>query len=156
RFTLQVRFEPSQRASAETIRNLKIGDNEGHFIPLAQLADIQDEEGPAQISREGGQRRISIEMNVRGRDLASFVAEAQTAVAKHVSLPEGYSMEWGGQFEQLQSASRRLALVVPLALSLIFVLLYFHFGATLPASLIFLNIPLAATGGIAALLLRGM
>lgn len=156
RFVLQVRFESEQRSTAEAIRNLKIGDKDGHFIPLAQLAEIEDEQGPAQISRENAQRRISVEMNVRGRDLASFVNDAEKAVQEQVQLPESYSIEWGGQFEQLQSASRRLLLVVPMALLLIFVLLYFNFGAVVPAVLIFLNIPLAATGGIVALLLRGM
>jgi len=156
RFTMQVRFPEQQRNSAGAISNLRVGDNEGHFIPLAQLADIQDEEGPAQISREGGQRRISVEVNVRGRDLASFVAEAQKAVAAKVKVPSGYELVWGGQFEQLQSASRRLMIVVPASLALIFFLLYFNFQAVLPAALIFLNIPLAATGGILALLLRGM
>jgi cobalt-zinc-cadmium resistance protein CzcA len=156
RFTMQVRFPEQQRNSAGAISNLRVGDNEGHFIPLAQLADIQDEEGPAQISREGGQRRISVEVNVRGRDLASFVVEAQKAVAAKVKVPSGYELVWGGQFEQLQSASRRLMIVVPASLALIFFLLYFNFQAVLPAALIFLNIPLAATGGILALLLRGM
>jgi len=156
RFALQIRFDEKQRMTTEEIGNLKVADNDGHFIPLAQLADIQDEEGPAQISREGGQRRISVEMNVRGRDLASFVGEAQKAVQEKVRLPEGYSIEWGGQFEQLQSASTRLSVVVPLALLLIFTLLYISFQAMLPAALIFLNIPLAATGGVVALLVRGM
>jgi len=156
RFALQVRFDSAQRSTIDAIRNLKIGDAEGHFIPLAQLADIEEEEGPAQISREGGQRRISIEMNVRGRDLAGFVKDAQAAVQSRVQVPDGYSIEWGGQFEQLASATRGLAMAVPLALVLIFVLLYFNFQSLLPAILIFLNIPLAATGGIAGLLLRGM
>ncbi|MEI9811291.1 MAG: CusA/CzcA family heavy metal efflux RND transporter [Acidobacteriota bacterium] len=156
RFTLQIRFEEHQRATVDTIRNLKVGDSEGHFIPLAQLADIVSEEGPAQISREGGQRRISVEMNVRGRDLASFVAEAQQAVGQKVHLADGYSIEWGGQFEQLQSAAKRLALIVPLALLFIFMLLYVHFQSLVPAMLIFLNIPLAATGGVLALLSRSM
>jgi cobalt-zinc-cadmium resistance protein CzcA len=156
RFALQVRFPEEQRATVDAVSNLRVGDTEGHFIPLAQLADIQDEEGPAQISREGGQRRISVEVNVRGRDLASFVADAQKAVSAKVKIPSGYQLEWGGQFEQLQSATQRLMIVVPAALTLIFVLLYLNFQAVLPALLIFLNIPLAATGGIAALLLRGM
>jgi cobalt-zinc-cadmium resistance protein CzcA len=156
RFTMQVRFPEEQRASIENIGDLRVGDNEGHFIPLAQLADIQEEEGPAQISREGGQRRISVEVNVRGRDLAGFVADAQRAVSAKVPIPNGYLLQWGGQFEQLQSASRRLMIVVPAALLLIFVLLYFNFQAAMPALLIFMNIPLAATGGILALLLRGM
>ena len=129
RFTMQVRFPEEQRNSVDTISNLRVGDSEGHFIPLAQLADIQDEEGPAQISREDGQRRISVELNVRGRDLASFVAAAQKAVAANVTIPSEYQLEWGGQFEQLQSASQRLAIVVPASLALIFVLLYFSFGS---------------------------
>jgi cobalt-zinc-cadmium resistance protein CzcA len=95
-------------------------------------------------------------MNVRGRDLAGFVTDAQRAVSSKVPIPSGYQLQWGGQFEQLQSASRRLMIVVPAALLLIFVLLYFNFQAAMPALLIFLNIPLAATGGILALLLRGM
>jgi len=156
RFTMQVRFPAEQRASIENIGDLRVGDNEGHFIPLAQLADIKEEDGPAQISREGGQRRISVEMNVRGRDLAGFVTDAQRAVSAKVPIPSGYQLQWGGQFEQLQNASRRLMIVVPAALMLIFVLLYFNFQAAMPAFLIFLNIPLAATGGILALLLRGM
>jgi len=156
RFIMQLRFPAYQRNSIDAIGNLRVGDNEGHFIPLAQLADITEESGPAQISREGGRRRISVEVNARGRDLASFVGEAQRAVAKRIQLPSGYQLEWGGQFEQLRSASQSLMIVVPAALILIFVLLYFNFQSGLPAVLIFLNIPLAATGGIVALLLRRM
>ena len=156
RFTLQVRFPLDERNTADAIGNLRVGDREGHFIPLAQVADIVDQEGPAQISRENGQRRINVEVNVRGRDLASFVADAQKAVGSKVAIPSGYQLSWGGQFEQLQSASQRLLIVVPAALILIFVLLYFNFQDAMPAILIFLNIPLAATGGIVALLSRGM
>ena len=156
RFPLQVRFESRQRSTAEAIRNLKVGDAEGHFIPISQLAEVIEEEGPAQISRENAQRRISVEVNVRGRDLGSFVAEARLTVEQQVELPEGYTVEWGGQFEQLESASQRLMIAVPLALLMIFVLLYLNFNAARPAVLIFLNIPLAATGGLLALLLRGM
>jgi heavy metal efflux system protein len=156
RFALQVRFEESQRSSAEAIRNVKVGDPDGHFIPLSQLADIIDEEGPAQVSRENGQRRVTVEVNVRNRDIGSFVNEARAAVEQKVRVPTGYTVEWGGKFEQLESASTRLMVAVPIALLLIFVLLYFNFQALLPAILIFLNIPLAATGGIFALALRGM
>jgi cobalt-zinc-cadmium resistance protein CzcA len=156
RFALQVRFEEAQRSSVDAIRNLKIGDAEGHFIPLGQLADITEEEGPAQISRENGQRRVSVEMNVRGRDLGSFVNEAKRTLQTKVQLPEGYFFEWGGQFQQLESAGRRLMIAVPLALLTIFVLLYLNFRSAAPAILIFLNVPLAATGGIIALLVRGM
>lgn len=156
RFALQIRFQDHQRNTIEAIGNLKVADDEGHFIPINQLADLINEPGPAQISREGAQRRISVEVNVRGRDLAGFVAEARRAVEQRVKLPAGYWIEWGGQFEQLESASRRLVIAVPVALLLIFVLLYFSFNAALPAFLIFLNVPLAATGGILALLVRGM
>ncbi|MEX2264474.1 MAG: CusA/CzcA family heavy metal efflux RND transporter [Bryobacteraceae bacterium] len=156
RYALQVRFEESQRSSVEAIRNLKVGDREGHFIPLVQLADVGEEEGPAQISRENAQRRIGVELNVRGRDLGSFVEEARRLVQTKVSIPPGYWIEWGGKFEQLEDASRRLALTVPVALLSIFILLYLNFHAVRPAMLIFLNIPLAATGGIFALWLRGM
>lgn len=156
RFALQVRFEEPQRSSAEAIRNVKVGDQDGHFIPLSQLADIIEEEGPAQVSRENGQRRVTVEVNVRNRDIGSFVNEARTAVEQKVRVPTGYTVEWGGKFEQLESASGRLLIAVPMALLLIFVLLYFNFQAVLPAILIFLNIPLAATGGIFALALRGM
>jgi Cu/Ag efflux pump CusA len=127
RYALETVPGVSEVATADMIRNLRVGDSEGHFIPLVQLADIQDEEGPAQISREGGQRRISVEVNARGRDLAGFVAEAQKAVAAKVKVPSGYELVWGGQFEQLQSASKRLMIVVPVALALIFALLYFNF-----------------------------
>ncbi len=156
RFPLQIRFEPEDRNSVEQIRRLTVGDDEGHFIPLSQLADVFEEEGPAQISRENVQRRISVEVNVRNRDLAGFVADARRAVQQKVTLPAGYSMEWGGQFEQLQSASKRLAVAVPLALLLIYSLLYLNFHSFRTAALILLNVPLAATGGIAALLIRGM
>src|SRR5581483_7964567 len=126
----------------------------GRQIPLSQLADIRTETGLAQISRENIHRRLAVETNVRGRDLASFVADAQRAVEAQVPLPKGYWIEWGGQFEQLQEASARLSIVVPLALFLIFVLLYSTFNAVRAAILIFLNVPLAATGGIFALALR--
>jgi len=156
RFVIQVRVEPAQRASIDAVRNLKVGDKEGHFIPLAQLADVWEEEGPAQVSRENAQRRISVEVNVRGRDIASFVAEAKRTVAQSVDLTAGYTLDWGGKFEQLESASRRLAIAIPVALLFIFVLLYLHFRAARPALLIFLNVPLAATGGVLALAARGM
>jgi cobalt-zinc-cadmium resistance protein CzcA len=156
RFALQVRFEQPHRENRDAIRSLMIGDDEGHFIPMAQLADIFEESGPAQISRENAQRRISVEVNVRGRDLAGFVSEASRVVGERVKLPPGYTIEWGGKFEQFESASRRLALTVPAVFLLIFVLLYFHFGSFAPAWLICLNVPLAATGGILALLVRGM
>ena len=156
RFLMQVRFTEDHRSNVEAIGNIKVADSRGRMIPLSQLADIILEEGPAQISRENIHRKISIEANVRGRDLGSFIADVQRAVAEGVTLPTGYYVEYGGQFENLQRASSRLALVVPLALFLIFVLLYTTFNAVKPAVLIYFNIPIAATGGIVALFLRGM
>lgn len=156
RFDIQVRFTPEARGDVDKIRTLKVADPRGRMIPLSQLADIVVEEGPAQITRENIHRRIAVEANVRGTDLASFVADVQQAVATQVALPPGYYVEYGGQFENLQRASQRLLLVVPVALFLIFVLLYTTFGAVRPALLIYFNIPIAATGGVVALMLRGM
>ena len=156
RFALQVRFQKDDRDDLNKIGDLKVADPKGRLIPMSQLAEIKTEEGPAQISRTNIQRRISVESNVRGRDLAGFVKDAQQAVAAKVSLPPGYRIEWGGQFENLQRATKRLSLVVPVALFLIFVLLYTTFNAIKPSLLIFLNVPVAATGGIFALAIRGM
>jgi len=156
RFALQARFALDHRSNVEQIRELKVADPRGRMIPLSQLADINVEEGPAQISRENIHRRIAVEANVRGRDLGGFVAEVQDAIQARVTLPPGYYIEYGGQFENLQRASSRLLLVVPLALFLIFALLYTTFGKITPALLIYFNIPIAATGGIVALFLRGM
>jgi cobalt-zinc-cadmium resistance protein CzcA len=125
-------------------------------VPLAQLADIRLDTGPAQISREAVRRRIVVEANVRGRDVASFVAEAKERLARDLQLPAGYYLRWGGQFENLEAATSRLAVVVPLALALIFAMLYFTFGSATPAALIFLNVPVAAVGGVVALALRGL
>jgi cobalt-zinc-cadmium resistance protein CzcA len=127
----------------------------GVSVPLAQVADIGVDTGPAQISREAVRRRIVVEANVRGRDVASFVAEASERLQEEVRLPPGYYVSWGGQFENLQAAARRLAVVVPLVLGLIFAMLYFTFGSAGPAALIYLNVPFAAVGGVFALALRG-
>ena len=156
RFALQARFMGDHRQNLERIRDLKVADPRGRMIPLSQLADIMVEDGPAQITRENIRRRIAVEANVRGRDLGSFVAEVQQAIGSQVQLPPSYYIEYAGQFENLERASQRLLLVVPLALFLIFALLYTTFGAITPAVLIYFNIPIAATGGIVALFLRGM
>lgn len=156
RFALQARFMGDHRQNLERIRDLKVADPRGRMIPLSQLADIMVEDGPAQITRENIRRRIAVEANVRGRDLGSFVAEVQQAIGSQVQLPPSYYIEYAGQFENLERASQRLLLVVPLALFLIFALLYTTFGAITPAVLIYFNIPIAATGGIVALFLRDM
>ena len=156
RFALQVRFEQSDRDALTKIGNLKVADPQGRLIPLSQLAELRTEEGPAQVSRTNIQRRISVEANVRGRDLSGFIKDAQAAVGTKISLPTGYWITWGGQFENLQRATQRLVIVVPLSLFLIFILLYTTFNTMRPALLIFLNVPVAASGGILALALRGM
>jgi cobalt-zinc-cadmium resistance protein CzcA len=160
RFAIQARFDDSVRADLEALRNLPVALHGGAsgpapWVPLAQVADVRTATGPAQISREKVRRKITVEANVRGRDLASAVAEARATVERDVDLPPGWSIEWGGQFENLQAASARLLLLVPLALLLIFVLLTTTFGSARLGTLIFLNVPLAATGGVLALSLRG-
>ncbi|MBV8917590.1 efflux RND transporter permease subunit [Bradyrhizobium sp.] len=124
------------------------------YVPLSELAQISLAAGPNQISREDGKRRIVVAANVRGRDLKSFVTDAQAEVAQKVKLPAGYWIGWGGQFEQLVSAGQRLAIVVPLALFLIFVLLILSLGSVGDALLVFSGVPLALTGGVVALLVR--
>jgi cobalt-zinc-cadmium resistance protein CzcA len=156
RFALQVRFQAEDRNALDKIGNLKVADPQGRLIPLSQLADLHTEEGPGQISRTNAHRRISVEANVRGRDLSGFIKEAQAAVSSKVSLATGYWITWGGQFENLQRATQRLAIVVPLSMLLIFFLLYVTFNTVRPAVLIFLNVPVAASGGVLALALRGM
>src|SRR5690606_10931298 len=156
RFPLQVRIAPDWRYNVEKLHQIKISDPHGRQIPISQLADLVIEEGPSEISRDSIRRRLLIQCNVRGRDLAGFVADAQKAVAEQVKLPPGYSLAWGGQFENLQQASRRLMIAVPVALFLIFSLLYITFSSVKLTLLIYLNVPIAATGGIFALWLRGM
>jgi cobalt-zinc-cadmium resistance protein CzcA len=156
RFSLAVRFDDETARTIEALGNVPVASPRGTHVPLGQLADIMLDTGPAQISREAVRRRIVVELNVRGRDVASFAAEAQDRIRREVDLPAGYYIRWGGQFENLQAATRRLALVVPLALVLIFAMLYFTFGSLTPAALIYLNVPFAATGGVFSLALRGL
>jgi cobalt-zinc-cadmium resistance protein CzcA len=159
RFDLMLRFQPEVRESVEAVARLPVvglgAEGERRVVPLAEVAEIAVEEGPAQISRERVSRRIAVGANVRGRDLASAVREAQERVETEIALPPGWWIEWGGQYENLVAATRRLSMLVPAALLLIFALLYMTFASARLALLIFLNIPLAATGGVAALWLRG-
>lgn len=156
RYTLQVRLKEDARSSPEQISRLLVTAPDGGRIPLNQVAQILSDEGPAVVSRENAQRRRTIQLNVRGRDLAGFVADAQKQVKEKAELPPGYFVTWGGQFENLQKATSRLAIAVPAALMLIFLLLYTTFGSARPALIIYLNIPMAAVGGVIALWMRGM
>lgn len=156
RFDLVVRLTPESRQRPQDFANLLVSAPNGQRIPLAQLARIQSVEGPFEVSREDGQRRIAVEVNVRGRDVGSFVGEAQRRVDEQVKVPTGYIMQWGGLWEHLKSGRDRLMIVVPITFMLIFLLLFATFGSAAQAALVFTGIPFAVTGGILALLARGM
>ena len=156
RFELVVRLAERVSRDPGALGSLLIPTMHGELVPLSRVTTIKIDSGPAQISREHVQRRIVVECNIRGRDLGSFVADAQQAVTQAVTLPVGYELIWGGQYEHLQEAARRLAMVVPVTLLLILGMLSVIFGAMRPALLIFLNVPLALSGGILALWLRGL
>ena len=156
RFDLVVRFPPDVRSDHEAIGNLLVAAPSGEKVPLAQLAQLTSEEGPAEVSRENGQRRITVEINVRGRDIGSFVNEARARVDGAVQLPTGYEMTWGGMYEHLESGRRRLMVVVPVTFLLIFLLLFTTFNSLKQAALVFTGIPFAISGGILALFVRGM
>jgi cobalt-zinc-cadmium resistance protein CzcA len=156
RFPLAVRLADSLRASPEALAALMLAAPSGERIPLSRLAEVRVVDGPRLISREWSQRRITIQCNVRGRDVGSFVREAQEQIAATVGLPDGYRLEWGGQFENMQRAQRRLMIVVPAALALILALLYFSFRDGFHAAVVFASVPFACIGGISALVIRGM
>lgn len=157
RFPLVVRLPDAQRANAEAVGAILVSSASGERIPLSRLADVRVVEGPSTITREWGRRRITVQCNVRGRDVGTFVALAQKKIDERVKLPPGrYHVEWGGQFENLDRARTRLAVVVPLALALIFGLLYLSLGSMRLAALVFTGVPLAVTGGVAALWVREM
>ena len=156
KFDLVVRLDSTHRNNIEDVSHLYIPSANGTQIPLSQVADIKMELGPAQISRESGKRRIVIGFNVKGRDVSSVVTDIQKELGEKVKLPEGYYYTYGGTFENLQAASKRLMIAVPVALALIFMLLYFTFNSVKQATLIFTAIPMSAIGGVFALLMRDM
>ena len=169
RFPLVVRLPENLRTDLEALRRIPLAlPKTEHapaglnllsappFIPLGEVADFQITQLPNEIGRENGKRVVLVTSNVRGRDLSSFVADAQRAIREKVQIPAGYWLGWGGQFEQLQSATQRLEIVVPLALALIFVLLFAAFGNIKDSLLVYTGVPLALTGGILALWLRGL
>lgn len=154
RFDVIVRLPEAIRTDLASLGNLPVALPAGGFVPLSELAEISLAAGPNQISRENGKRRAVITANVRGRDLGSFIDELTQKVEADVVLPDGYYIEYGGTFEQLQSATERLQIVVPLVLLLIFGLLFMLFGSVRDAAIVFSGVPLALTGGVAALALR--
>ncbi|WP_276484789.1 CusA/CzcA family heavy metal efflux RND transporter [Paraflavitalea pollutisoli] len=156
KFDLVVRLDSTNRSSIDDVSNLFLATPTGLQIPLSQVASVQFKEGPAQISREDGKRRIVVGFNVTGRDVQSVVEEIQQKLEQAKLLPAGYYYTYGGTFENLQKASARLQIAVPIALALIFLLLYFTFGSFKESLLIYTAIPMSAIGGVFALMLRGM
>jgi cobalt-zinc-cadmium resistance protein CzcA len=156
RFPLVVRLPDKQRTDPEALAATLIPTASGPILPLNQVAQLVELEGPSTINREWGKRRLTVQCNVRGRDVKSFVGEAKARIAAQVELPEGYTLEWGGQFENMERANRRLMFVVPMALGLIFVLLYFNLKSLREVGIVASGIPLGWVGGVLALELRGM
>ncbi|MBA2964674.1 MULTISPECIES: CusA/CzcA family heavy metal efflux RND transporter [Ramlibacter] len=162
RFDVLVRLPDAVRQDLQALERLPIALPKGtdiartSYIPLSEVARLDLAPGPNQVSRENGKRRIVVSANVTGRDLGSFVAQAQAAIERGVQVPSGYWMTWGGTFEQLQSAAQRLQLVIPLSLLLVFVLLFAMFGNVRDGLLVFTGIPFALTGGVLALWARGI
>ncbi|MHC0444991.1 efflux RND transporter permease subunit [Flavobacterium sp. 3-218] len=156
RFDVVVRMDENNRGDITDVSNLFIPLPSGQQVPLSQVASVEYEQGPVQVIREDGKRRITVGLNVRGRDIQSVVEEIQTKLDTSFKLPAGYYVTYGGQFENLIEASKRLSVALPIALGLILVLLYFTFKSVKQALLIFTAIPLSAIGGVFALSLRGM
>ena len=155
RFDIVVRYESEYRGSIEAVRNMLVVSSTGARVPMALLASIRLADGPTIIQREDGKRQISVRTNIRGRDQGSFVAEAQRKVAAAVSLPRGYTISWGGQFENLSRAARRLAVVIPLTIGIIFLLLFTLYRSIRHVAVAMSSIPFALIGGITGLLVRG-
>jgi cobalt-zinc-cadmium resistance protein CzcA len=146
-----VRFAEAFRNSMDKLRDIPLFTSEGAIAPLSELAQLKVGRGRAAINREANQRFVGIKCNVRGRDMGSFVADAQARVKKAVPLPEGYSISWGGEFENQQRAMRRLSVVIPLSILLMFLLLFRAFGSLKSAAIILANIPFALIGGVLGL-----
>ncbi len=155
-FDIALRFPEERRESVEALGGLLVDVPGGYRVSLNQLADLKLVEGPTEISRENGQRRIGLEMNVVGRDIGGFVKEAQQRIAKAVQLPAGYYLNWGGQFENQQQAMRRLMIITPVVVILIFLLLLFTFDSAWLAALVIVNLPFAMVGGVFALYFSGL
>jgi len=157
RFPIVVRLPESLRKGPEALRDISVRSPAGENVPLERICDIETITGPKFITREWSERRVVVQCNVRGRDVGGFVADAQAAIERSVDLPEGqFRLEWGGQFENMQRAQKRLTIVVPLALLLIVVLLYLTYRNVADTILLFVSVPFACVGGIWALALREM
>jgi len=156
RFDVTVRMPQVTREDAGAIRNLMLPIRNGALAPVSAVAEVSMGTGRAAITRENGRRYVGVRMNVRNRDMGSFVAEAQQKVGQAVKLPDGYATIWGGEFENQQRAMARLRIVIPVALILTFILLFSQFGSLFDCLVIMLNIPFALVGGVAGLSIAGM
>jgi cobalt-zinc-cadmium resistance protein CzcA len=156
KFDIIIKYDDEYKQDLNSVKNILVAAPSGMKIPLSELADIDVKEGPAEISRDNGKRRIVIQSNIRGRDIGSFVEELKSKVSSNVQMPSGYIIEYGGQFKNLESASNRLLSAVPVALLFIFALLFVAFNSVKQGLLIFSGIPFALVGGIISLLVRGM
>ncbi len=156
RFDITVRYTPESRIDPSAIGNILIPTHESGRIPLSQLAEIKVVTGASIIARRENRRQITVRTNIRGRDQGSFVAEAQKKFDAAIKLPAGYRVEWGGQFENLERARKRLTVILPITIAIIFVLLFFMFGSTVYAGLVLMNVPFSLVGGIIFLYLRGI
>jgi len=154
RFGIVVKTVHGSYGELEPLESLPLKSVSGQIVPLGDVATLKFEKGPAQVSRHSQSRRLTVEFNVRGRDLLSVVRETREKIGRSITLPTGYRVEWGGQFEHYEEAKARLGIVVPLALGLIAFLLWLAFRSTRDALLIFLNVPFAIVGGVFALWLR--
>jgi len=155
RFGIHIRYQEPYRISPEAIGNMLINTSDGTPIPLSQVAEVKFITGPIQINREKNQRRWVVQGKVRGRDLGSVVSDIKDRIQKKVTLPPGYWIEYGGQFENQQRAMRRLFIIVPIVIAIVFVMLWISFGTVRHALIIITNVPLALVGGIFGLLLTG-
>jgi heavy metal efflux system protein len=151
-----VRYTPVARTDITAIENVLVPTREGGHVPLANLAEVKVVSGSSIIARRENRRQITVRTNIRGRDQGSFVAEAQKRFETAIKLPSGYNVDWGGQFENLERARKRLAIILPVTIAIIFVLLFFAFGSPTWAGLVLMNVPFSLVGGIVFLYLRGI
>jgi len=156
RFDITVRYISEARTDISDLRNILVHTADGARVPLSELAELRVVNGASIIARRENQRQITVRTNIRGRDQGGFVAEAQRRFAESVNLPSGYTVEWGGQFENLERARNRLMVILPITIALIFALLFFAFGSTPYAGIVLMNVPFSLVGGVVALWLRGI
>jgi heavy metal efflux system protein len=156
RFDITVRYVPEARTDPSAIGTILVATRDGGRVPLSQLTEITVANGASIIARRENRRQISVRANIRGRDQGSFVSDARERFAQRVSLPDGYRVEWGGQFENLARARRRLAFILPITIVIIFALLFLTFGSAGSAGLVLMNVPFSLVGGILALYVRGI